>query len=119
MVTRMKPHRRLRLGRLAATSAGTLAALATSGAHAAYAVFNPYVPTQTDFTHLKINRLLSFGDSYSDPDFSSDKNWAEQLVAAGGITRYSPMALMGATACNCVTNGVLNSFQEQLDRWFR
>jgi phospholipase/lecithinase/hemolysin len=107
-----------RVGLLAGVSAAVLSFAGAPANAATYSVLNPYVPTQSSYDTLKIRRLITFGDSYSDPKFSTDKNWSEWLVSQGGISWYSTLAKEGATACNCVTNGVLNTFQQQLNRWF-
>lgn len=92
-----------------------------------YAVKNPYVPTQSTFDRLKIRRLVTFGDSYSDPShqaavsdptFLNYLNWSEQLRAQGGISLFSPFAVAGATAFNgAIGSQPANSFKMQVDSW--
>ncbi len=118
-----------RLAQLAA--AVSFAALATgygpTAAAQTYAVRNPYVPTQSTFDRIKIRRLVTFGDSYSDPAhqaavsdpaFLDYRNWSEHLRAEGGISLFSPFAVSGATAFNGPTGSqATNSFKMQVDRW--
>lgn len=106
--------------RALAFSASAFALLALPGpvAAATYAIKNQYVPTQSTFNQIKVRRLLTFGDSYTDPTFSADRNWAEHLQAQGGIQIHTAQARSGATAFSGSIGGTTNSFKMQLDQWF-
>jgi phospholipase/lecithinase/hemolysin len=99
---------------LAAALAGTASATHNSGSR--FAVYNPYAPDQTKLDKVQVNRLLVFGDSYSDPSFGNYDNWAEQLNKNGTATYLSDFARSGATAFNGPTAGFpTNSLRQQLD----
>jgi phospholipase/lecithinase/hemolysin len=112
-----------------ATSASAVAllALAASPVEAdTYAVFNPYVATQSTFNQIKVRRLVAFGDSYTDPSHQGNggggtlvpyRHWAQHLKADGGVQIFTPEAKAGATATSAATNGVVNSFKMQVDSW--
>ena len=102
---------------LAASALGLAAFLPALPASAAYKVFNPYVPTQSTYNRVTINRLFAFGDSYTDGDYLPFNTWAENMLADGSTTRLSNFAEAGATAFDGPTSSFdTNSFRMQLDR---
>jgi hypothetical protein len=94
------------------------AAVAAVPAEAGYDVYNPYSSSQNSFDRLAIRRLVVFGDSYSDPSWAVQDNWAEQLKASGQVRLHSNYAVAGATAFNGPTNNTpTNSLRMQVDRF--
>ncbi|MFO1071051.1 MAG: GDSL-type esterase/lipase family protein [Geminicoccaceae bacterium] len=102
---------------VAASALGLAAVLPSTPAKAAYTVFNPYVPTQSTYNRVTINRLFAFGDSYTDGNYLPFNTWAENMLADGSTSRLSNFAVAGATAFDGPTASFdTNSFRMQLDR---
>lgn len=91
-----------------------LAGCASSGSSAP-AVNNPFSKTgSSNLGEVRVNTLRVFGDSYSDPSFTSSIgtiNWASQLQARGLVSQTDNYAIGGARAMT----GERRAFDQQIN----
>lgn len=109
----MKPASTLSLTVICASL--ILAGCASSGSSAS-GVANPFsTDNSSSLASIKVNTMRVFGDSYSDPNFTSSIgtiNWGQQLQARGTVTRSSIYAIGGARA----QSGELRAFDQQINK---
>ena len=98
----------------AIAAAALLTGCASSGSSTA-TVTNPYSATgSSTLGEVQVSTMRVFGDSYSDPDYTSTLgsiNWAEQLQANGLVSENLNYAIGGARA----SSGEVRSFDQQID----
>ncbi len=98
----------------AIAAAALLTGCASSGSSTA-TVSNPYSATgSSTLGEVQVNTMRVFGDSYSDPDYTSylgSINWSEQLQANGLVSENLNYAIGGARA----SSGEVRSFDQQID----
>jgi lysophospholipase L1-like esterase len=112
----MKSHHALSMMTLAVTALVT--GCASSGGSTP-AVANPYSSGGgSSLSEVHVNTMQVFGDSYSDPSFTSSIgtiNWATQMQARGTVVNSDIYAIGGARA----SNGEQRAFNRQIDTWAR
>ncbi|MBT9551239.1 MAG: hypothetical protein IV088_10355 [Hydrogenophaga sp.] len=110
----MKPTPSLSLIGLAVSA--LIAGCASSGGSAP-SVANPYSSSGgSALGEVKVNTMRVFGDSYSDPNFTSSAgtiNWATQMQARGTVTKSDIYAIGGARA----SYGEARAFDRQISNW--
>ncbi|AOW13545.1 hypothetical protein LPB72_11095 [Hydrogenophaga crassostreae] len=98
----------------AIATAALLTGCASSGSSTP-TVSNPYSATgSSTLGEVQVNTMRVFGDSYSDPDYTSylgSINWSEQLQASGLVSENLNYAIAGARA----SSGEVRSFDQQID----
>jgi lysophospholipase L1-like esterase len=100
---------------LASTALAVLAAGAPGG-RVAWAE-SPYVRSGT-VDDIEIDRLVSFGDSYSKLRRKTRfTNWVEQMRDEGDASAIEGYGVSGATAANVAVNGARRSFRQQITKW--
>jgi hypothetical protein len=99
---------------LASAAVSALAAGAPVGAARAE---SPYVRSGT-VDDIEIDRLVSFGDSYSRLNRKTRfRNFVEQMRDEGDASAIQGLGVSGATAANVEVNGSRKSFRQQLNKW--
>ena len=74
-----------------------------------------HLPSQQPQPTPVTQRLVVLGDSYSDVDYTSFRNWSEQLVARGRAASLTNLALSGASALTYDTSVSRAHLKSQLD----
>jgi phospholipase/lecithinase/hemolysin len=92
-----------------------LTGCASSGGSGASAVTSPFsADGSSALGSVHVNTMRVFGDSYSDPSFTSSlgsSNWSQLLVGKGLVTTNANYAIGGARA----SSGEVRAFDQQLN----